>query len=412
MAMEQNGGSNSLLGKVIGGFFAAIVAPTLTGVAVWYIQKKFDDQKPELPPSAPPQAVALAKPGAPNVVKSEAKPIPEPAKPTPPESASVSSSTAPAPAPAPPPPAEKAVEKDAAKTALASTSTAGALSTVPKSPSATSRPSLVKKKKGQLRGRLFNGIDLTGFDTYLGIPYSGASSTPYGLNNDPEGVFTVQEAELHISGKVFGGLISTREYENYHLIAEYKWGEKKWPPRNDVARLGGIVLHATGEPGAVHGWSMAGITCVIGETAAGGLFLSDGMPKPITLHAEAEKLVFKKGPPAIVYRPGRPTLTVHSGYLYGLGWHPPAAAKVPAGKVPKDIAHPVGEWNRLECICEGDRITVILNGTTVNVATKVSQAKGKLFFESQGAEIFFRTINVRPLAPAGSVSTPAKPARP
>jgi hypothetical protein len=249
------------------------------------------------------------------------------------------------------------MEKDAAKTALASTSTAGAPSTVPKSPSATSRPSLAKKK-GQLRGRLFNGIDLTGFDTYLGLPYSGASSTPYGLNNDPEGVFTVQEAELHI------------------------------------------------------GWSMAGITCVIGETAAGGLFLSDGMPKPITLHAEAERLVFKKGPPAIVYRPGRPTITVHSGYLYGLGWHPPAAAKAPAGKVPKDLVHPPGEWNRLECICEGDRITVILNGTTVNVATKVSQAKGKLFFESQGAEIFFRTINVRPLAPAGAVSTPAKPARP
>jgi uncharacterized iron-regulated membrane protein len=84
MAMEQNAGSNSLLGKVIGGFVAAIVAPTLTGVAVWYIQKKFDDQKPEVPPNAPPQAVASAQPGAPVVVRSEAKTTPEPAKPTPP----------------------------------------------------------------------------------------------------------------------------------------------------------------------------------------------------------------------------------------------------------------------------------------------------------------------------------------
>jgi hypothetical protein len=403
--MEETGSSGSVLGKVLGGFFAAIIAPTLTGVAVWYIQKKLDEPKPEAAPNAPAQAVVTPSPGAPALARSEAKASPEPAK------TSISSSpTSSSPSSRPPtPPAEKAPAKDTAKPALASTSTTSSTATSSTSPS---RPFLAKKKKAQLRGRLFNGINLTGFNTYLGVPYSGTSRTAYGLNKDPEDVFTVRDAELHISGKVFGGLVTTREYENYHLVVEYKWGEKKWPPRNDVPRLGGIILHATGEPGAVNGWSMSGITCVIGEIGTGALFLPDSLPKPITFRAEAERLALKKtGASPLAYKPGEPPITVHSGYLHALGWRPaPVAAKAAAaGKVVKDFTHPVGEWNRLECICEGDRIAVILNGTTVNVATKVSQTKGKIFFESQGAEIFFRTINVRPLTVASPGSTAAKP---
>jgi hypothetical protein len=198
------------------------------------------------------------------------------------------------------------------------------------------------------------------------------------------------------------------------MVSEYKWGEKKWPPRNDVPRLGGIILHATGEPGAVHGWSMAGITCVIGETGAGALLLADGMPKPISFRAEAERLVYKKGGNFLVYKPGEPPVAVHTEYLHAFGCRPlPVAAKAAAaGKVVKDFTHPVGAWNRLECICECYQIAVILNGTTVNVATSVSQRKGKLFFISQGAEITFGTINVRPLAAAGSPAVPVKSARP
>jgi hypothetical protein len=243
------------------------------------------------------------------------------------------------------------------------------------------------------------------------VPAVASTKTAYGLNKDPENVFSVHDGELHVSGKLFGGLVTTREYENYHLLVEYKWGEKKWPPREKLPRQSGIVLHATGEPGAVHGWSMAGITCVIGETGGGALFLSEGLPKPISFYTEAERHVLKKGGNVLVYKPGEPLVAVHTGYLHSVGWRPPlvAAKAAAAGKAVKDVAHPVGEWNRLECICEGDQIAVILNGVTVNAATRVSQTKGKLFIQSQGAEIFFRTINVRPLTPAGSPAAPTKP---
>ena len=31
-----------------------------------------------------------------------------------------------------------------------------------------------------------------------------------------------------------------------------------------------------------------------------------------------------------------------------------------------DVESPLGEWTRVECLCDGDRITVRVNGTTVN----------------------------------------------
>ena len=78
--------------------------------------------------------------------------------------------------------------------------------------------------------QLFNGQNLDGFDTYLGVPYGGKE--PYGLNKDPEKVFTIKAGELHVSGKVFGGLVTRGEYDRYRLTVEYKWGETRWPPRN------------------------------------------------------------------------------------------------------------------------------------------------------------------------------------
>src|SRR5437762_9960061 len=68
---------------------------------------------------------------------------------------------------------------------------------------------------------LFNGKDLTNFYTYLAAPQG--SKQRYGKNNDPEKVFTVHDGMVHVSGKVFGGFITEKEYENYHLVVEYKW---------------------------------------------------------------------------------------------------------------------------------------------------------------------------------------------
>ena len=64
---------------------------------------------------------------------------------------------------------------------------------------------------------LFNGKDLTGWDTFLGRANPGG--TNYGLNLDPEKVFTVKQVDgrpvIHISGKYWGGIIATQEFANF-----------------------------------------------------------------------------------------------------------------------------------------------------------------------------------------------------
>ena len=63
----------------------------------------------------------------------------------------------------------------------------------------------------------------------------------------------------------------------------------------------------------------------------------------------------------------------------------------------KDIEKPTGEWNRQEVICDGDSITNIVNGVTVNHGTQSSHTRGKIQLQSEGAEIFFRRVELQPI---------------
>src|SRR5262249_25097046 len=78
---------------------------------------------------------------------------------------------------------------------------------------------------------LFNGKDLSNFYTYLGAP--AKDEKPYGKNNDPKGVFTVKDGVLRISGEVYGALTTEKEYSNYRVTVEFKWGEQTWGGRKD-----------------------------------------------------------------------------------------------------------------------------------------------------------------------------------
>ena len=64
---------------------------------------------------------------------------------------------------------------------------------------------------------------------------------------------------------------------------------------------------------------------------------------------------------------------------------------------PREVESPHGQWNRLEVICDGPTITTILNGVVVNRGTEARPAEGKIQLQSEGAEIFFRKVEVRPL---------------
>ncbi len=58
---------------------------------------------------------------------------------------------------------------------------------------------------------------------------------------------------------------------------------------------------------------------------------------------------------------------------------------------------PVGEWNEYEIIVAGPRITLNVNGETLNEAWDVQETPGRIALQSEGTEIHFRDIRLSPL---------------
>jgi hypothetical protein len=58
---------------------------------------------------------------------------------------------------------------------------------------------------------------------------------------------------------------------------------------------------------------------------------------------------------------------------------------------------PIGEWNRYEITCNGDRISLKVNGEVVNEGTGAEEVPGKIALQSEGAEIHFRNIRLTPI---------------
>lgn len=232
--------------------------------------------------------------------------------------------------------------------------------------------------------QLFNGRNLNGWYTFL---------KDRGRNNDPNKVFTVGNSLLRISGEEFGCITSDKEYENYKLVIEFKWGVQTFPPRVVKARDSGVLLHSTGLDGAVGGNWMYSIECQLIEGGTGDLLVvGDGSDQfEITCPVSSEK----QGD-SYIFKPTGDPVTIHTGRINWYG-RDPNWQDVKGFRGGKDIEIPVGEWNRYECVAKGSEISVFLNGTLVNHAVSVHPCKGRIQIQSEGAEILFRRIDITPL---------------
>ncbi len=64
-----------------------------------------------------------------------------------------------------------------------------------------------------------------------------------------------------------------------------------------------------------------------------------------------------------------------------------------------DVESPLAEWTRVECVCQGNRIAVRVNGTKVNECFDVFPSAGKILLESEGFEIWVRKFELHALTP-------------
>ena len=95
------------------------------------------------------------------------------------------------------------------------------------------------------------------------------------------------------------------------------------------------------------------------------------------------------------------TKTVYSGKQFWWSQHDPEFQELIDTRGRFDVESPLGEWTRVECICNQDRITVVVNGAVVNECFDVFPSKGKILLESEGFEIYFRRFELRPLTRSG-----------
>ena len=227
----------------------------------------------------------------------------------------------------------------------------------------------------------FNGKDLNGFYVY----------THDHKFEDPKKVFSVADGMIRVSGEEYGGFATKQAFKDYHLIVEWKWGEKTWAPRDKATKDSGILLHCVGADGAAGGHWMESQECQLIEGGCGDFIMVKGKSQP-SLTAEVrigpgKQLYYEKG--------GKPFKS-QSNRINWWG-RDPEWKDVLGFRGKRDVENPSGEWNRMEVICDGSTITNILNGYVVNVGTDSSLTEGKIQFQSEGAEILFRKIEIRPL---------------
>ncbi len=253
---------------------------------------------------------------------------------------------------------------------------------------------------------LWNGKNLAGWGTYLIKPHpstdlpgaaraaDGNYLEPIGLNRDPLHVFSVVEVEgrpaIRISGQVFGELRSSRSFENFHLRLQFKWGVKKWPPRDKAGtpRDSG-VLYYVHCPSGVEGrtWSRS-IELQIQEHDVGDLYavLSQVSVRSTLRPGGGEKPVYDYNPAG--------EWKVFSQIP---GW---------VGRCVKqpDNEKPTGEWNTVEIVALGEDTLHIVNGKVVmrlhgprriDGPKPVPVTSGPIILQSEGAEIFYRDLEVR-----------------
>jgi hypothetical protein len=199
---------------------------------------------------------------------------------------------------------------------------------------------------------LFNGKDLNGWYSFL---------TSKGKNNDPEKVFIVENGLLHISGKEFGYICTEKVFGNFHLAVEFKWGTKKYPPRDaDSTRRDNGILYYVPVDAKDIVWPKS-IECQIQEGDVGDFWLVD-----------------------------------HTTIVVDGKRTPPDSAYLRVVKK-RDAERPSGEWNRVEVIANKGKITYIVNGIVVNEGEDPSLTKGKIIIQSEGAEIYYRKIEIAEL---------------
>lgn len=223
------------------------------------------------------------------------------------------------------------------------------------------------------------------------------------LSDDPKKIWAIGEnGVMRVSGEGMGYLRTKQAYRDYHLVIDYQWGERTLSTRADRARDCGLLLHAFGPDGA---YGNTWLSCIEGQLIEGGsgdiLVLAakgeDGTIAATKVTAEVRH--DRDGEPVWSKGAGKETFPAEGKTMARINWRDrdPDWADVKGYRGAKDLENPLGEWNRMEVICAGDTIRILLNGELVNEVTDCHPSAGWIGLQSEFAACLIRRFELHPL---------------
>jgi len=165
-----------------------------------------------------------------------------------------------------------------------------------------------------------------------------------------EGTFTLKDGVLICTGRPGGYIYTAESYSNYTLQLE--WAFKRPEGLADDKQFrgnSGYLIHV-GEQGALGVWPRS--IEVQGAHNQAGLIL------PIPRNVKCKHTMDRE-----------------------------ALARV---------LKPVGQWNAMQIDVKGGEMVISVNGTVVSTVSDCELTEGRIGFQSEGAEIHWRNVRIRP----------------
>jgi hypothetical protein len=199
---------------------------------------------------------------------------------------------------------------------------------------------------------LFNGIDLKGW--HVDVPAMD-------LNADTINPFIVLDSLLVSLGTPGGHLITDSVYQNYRIIAEYRFSK--------VPGNCGLLVHAS-NPRALYEMFPKSLEVQMMHENAGDFWC---IVEDITV----PDMEARRGPKETWGIDGDknrriPNLTDHSEKA-------------------------VGQWNKMVVECVADTIKVWVNDELVNYGYNCTTTKGQIAVQAEGSEVEFRKLELTPI---------------
>ncbi|RPJ75045.1 MAG: DUF1080 domain-containing protein [Acidobacteria bacterium] len=264
---------------------------------------------------------------------------------------------------------------------------------LPLAPPAAAQPQAPARPEGVIR--LFDGKSLDQFEPWLVDSH----------HEDPLRVFSVVDQvdgapAIRISGERWGALITKAPYRDYRLTVEFRWGLATWGERRNRARDSGVLVHAQGAPGNTgadgNGPWMRSVEAQVIEGGVGDIILVAGFEggRRLSPRLTARAATDRDGEP--VFDPKGEGRVFETGRINWFGRDPDWEDRL-GFRGRQDVESPYGEWTRLDVVADGDHVTCIVNGKVVNEAFGSSFTEGRILIQSEGAEVYFRRIDLEPL---------------